>query len=208
LIKNIIFDLGGVILNLDQERTFRAFKKLGADLDDLNAQSTVFKDFETGKVDADYFVHFLKSALKGSVETSQILHAWNAMLLDLPKHRVDLINSLKSKYKIFLFSNTNTIHMDEIFKYTDEHLGSGVFSGMFDKIYLSYEMGLRKPNPDSFHMLMKDAGLKGFETVFIDDSKINIKGAQEAGIHTIWAKEPFDNWAIKEIQAIKSLQMN
>jgi putative hydrolase of the HAD superfamily len=208
MIKNIIFDLGGVILNLDQERTIRAFKKLGADLDEMNANSAVFKDFETGKVSADDFIHYIKSEMKGNIETHQIITAWNAMLLDLPKQRVELINSLKSNYRILLFSNTNTIHMDEIYRYTAEHLGKGIFTSLFDKIYLSYEMGLRKPNPDSFHALMQDAGLKGFETVFIDDSKINIKGAQEAGLHTIWAKEPFDNWAIKEIQSIKNLQMN
>ncbi|MFY8021946.1 MAG: HAD family hydrolase [Bacteroidia bacterium] len=208
MIKNIIFDLGGVILNLDQERTIRAFKKLGADLDELNAQSSIFKDFETGKTDEEYFIHYLKTTLKGTVETDQILRAWNAMLLDMPKQRVELIQSLKGKYKLFLFSNTNTLHMKEILGFTDKILGKGVFTGLFDKMYLSYEMGLRKPNPDSFHALMKDAGLKGFETVFIDDSKINLKGATEAGLHTIWAREPFDTWALKEIQAIKNLQMN
>ena len=208
MIKNIIFDLGGVILNLDQERTIRAFKKLGADLDELNSQSTVFKDFETGKVDDAYFIHYLKTVLKGNVESEQIIRTWNAMLLDMPKQRVELIQSLKGKYRLFLFSNTNTIHMNEIFSFTDKILGKGVFTGLFEKMYLSYEMGLRKPNPDSFHALMKDADLKGFETVFIDDSKINLKGAMEAGLHTIWAKEPFDNWALKEIQSIKNLQMN
>jgi len=208
MVKNIIFDLGGVLLNLDQERTLRAFRKLGLDLDDVNSESALFKDFETGKVDEAYFLHYLRTALKGNATDEQLIRAWNAMLLDMPVSRVDLVYQLKQRYRIFLFSNTNTIHMREIFDFTDKLLGQGRFKGMFEKLYLSYEMGLRKPNPDAYHALLKDAGLNAFETVFIDDSKINLRGAQEAGLHTIWAKEPFDNWALKEIQAIRNLQMN
>lgn len=208
MIKNIIFDLGGVLLNLDQERTLRRFRKLGLDLDDVNVQSPIFKDFETGKVKEEEFLHFLKSELKGTAGDQEVLDAWNAMLLDMPSERVELVYSLKSKFRIFLFSNTNTLHMKEIFRYTDEILGPGKFSGMFEKMYLSYELGMRKPSPDAFQKVMQDANLKGFETVFIDDSRLNIKGAREAGLHTIYAAQPFDKWALKELQAIKVLQMN
>lgn len=208
MVKNIIFDLGGVLLNLDQERTLRRFRKLGLDLDEINIQSPVFKDFETGKMREEEFIHFLKSELKGTANDEDVLDAWNAMLLDMPKERVDLVYALQAKFNIYLFSNTNTLHMKEIFRYTDEQLGPGRFSGMFKKMYLSYELGMRKPSPDAFHKVMQDANLKGFETVFIDDSKINLKGAQEAGLHTIYAAQPFDKWALKEIQAIRTLQMN
>jgi len=195
-IKNIIFDLGAVILNLDQDKTLRTFKRLGIDLDEINMSHSLFTDFETGKIDANYFIHSLHSFLKGNASKEQIISAWNAMLLDLPEHRLSILKSLKNKYKLYLLSNTNTIHMEAIYQ---EH-GQNIFEGLFEKIYLSHEIGYRKPNKNCYQFVLQDANIVGSETIFIDDNKGNIRGAEEAGINTIWAKEPLDKWFLIELK--------
>jgi putative hydrolase of the HAD superfamily len=201
-IKNIIFDLGGVVLNLDQGKTLRAFKRLGLDLDEVNHEHPLFIDFETGKIDEAYFLQSLFTLLKGNASIEQIKNAWNAMLLELPKPRVDYIIALKKNYRLFMLSNTNSTHIEAVYA---EH-GHEVFKQMFDRQFLSFEMGTRKPMLSIYQQALTEASLKASETVFIDDSKLNIKGAQQAGLHTIWAQEPVDAWltqALKEL-AVRS----
>lgn len=201
-IKNLIFDLGAVILNLDQDKTLRAFKRLGIDLDEINMNHSIFTDFETGKVDADYFIHSIQTFLKGNATKEQIIDAWNAMLLDLPTHRIEILKDLKTKYNLYLLSNTNTIHIDALFQ---EH-GASIFDGIFEKIYLSHEIGYRKPNKNCYQFVLQDAGIIGAETIFIDDNKGNIRGAEDTGIKTIWAKEPLDKWFINELKKLDSFK--
>ncbi len=189
-IKNIIFDLGGVILNLDQERTLNDFKLLGADLEAYNESLSIFKEYETGKINSDTFKQTIFIELKGNVSHAQIETAWNSMLLDLPPQRVELVQQLKTRYRLILLSNTNTMHMDEIYKIN----GREIFDSLFEKIYLSHEIGLRKPDLDCYEFVLNDAGLMAHETIFIDDSIANIKGAEAAGIKSILALQPLDNW--------------
>lgn len=202
-IKTLIFDLGGVVLNLDQDRTLRAFRRLGADLDQLNDQTTLFTDFETGKIAASTFIDHLEIILKGEASRKQIADAWNAMLLDLPSQRVALLKELKKKYRLLLLSNTNSLHMDAVF----EENSRTVFEEVFDKIYLSYEIGLRKPNTECYEYVLNDAGISAHESVFIDDSRANIRGAETAGIRSILAMQPVDQWLIKALKQIQPLQM-
>lgn len=202
-IKTLIFDLGGVVLNLDQDRTLRAFRRLGADLDNLNEQTTLFTDFETGKITATTFIDHLEIILKGEASRKQIADAWNAMLLDLPAQRVALLKELKKKYRLLLLSNTNSLHMDAIF----EENSRQVFEEVFDKLYLSYEIGLRKPNAACYNYVLNDAGISAQESVFIDDSRANIRGAESAGIRSILAMQPVDQWLINALKQIKPLQV-
>lgn len=195
-IKNIIFDLGGVVLNLDQEKTLRAFKRLGANLEELNLESSIFLDLETGKIEADYFLQTIFTMLKGEANKEQITQAWNSMLLELPPHRVEIIRQLKSKYRLFLLSNTNSIHINAVY---EEH-GKSIFVELFETVYLSHEIGIRKPDVACYEYVLSHAQLKGAETVFIDDNKTNLKGAEAAGMRTIWAKEPVDLWLIDALQ--------
>ena len=195
-IKNIIFDLGGVVLNLDQEKTLRAFKRLGANLEELNLESSIFLDLETGKIEADYFLQTIFTMLKGEANKEQITQAWNSMLLELPPHRVEIIRQLKSKYRLFLLSNTNSIHINAVY---EEH-GKSIFEELFETVYLSHEIGIRKPDVACYEYVLSHAQLKGVETVFIDDNKSNLKGAEAAGMRTIWAKEPVDLWLIDALQ--------
>jgi putative hydrolase of the HAD superfamily len=203
-IKNLLFDLGAVVLNLDQEKTLRAFVKLGADLDEINMQGNLFTDFETGKISAEIFVQTLHTKLKGNVSKEEIVQAWNAMLLDLPPTRVDLLRQLKKKYRLLLLSNTNSIHIDAVYA---EH-GKEVFEELFEKIYLSHEIGHRKPDIDCYQFVLNDARIKGSETLFIDDNKSNIKGAEKAGINALWAHQPIDNWFLAELKKIDVLRIN
>jgi glucose-1-phosphatase len=191
-------------LNLDQEKTLRAFRRLGADLDELNHESSLFIDYEVGKIDTEFFLHSLMSRLKGNASKQQIIDAWNAMLLDLPPKRIELLRQIKKKYRIFLLSNTNILHIDAVYK---EH-SKEIFEELFEKTYLSHEIGLRKPNVDCYQYVLKDAGIKGSESVFVDDNRANIKGADEAGINTIWAKEPLDKWFAMELKKVDVLQVN
>ncbi len=203
-IKNIIFDLGGVILNLDQDKTLRAFKRLGADLDELNEKLSIFKDFETGKIAAEFFMQTIFTGLKGNVSHAEIADAWNSMLLDLPPERIELLKKLKSRYRLFMLSNTNSLHIDDIYRVH----GREVFEPLFEKIYLSHEIGLRKPDLDCYQYVLKDAGIIAGETVFIDDNKINIQGAELAGLKCIWAKVPLDTWFEQELKALEIMPIN
>src|ERR1043166_1865383 len=190
--KAIIFDLGGVIINLDQDRTLRAFKRLGVDLDQINENHPIFKEFEIGKIDADGFRNQIRAISRKKIADNVINEAWNKMLLDIPAERITLLSQLRKQYRILLLSNTNTIHMDGIYQYTSAEFGAGSFENMFDKIYLSHEIGMRKPDADTYKFILSENQLMPHESIFIDDSKINCRGAEEAGIRAIWAKEPLD----------------
>ncbi|MBP7510622.1 MAG: HAD family phosphatase [Bacteroidia bacterium] len=203
-IKNLLFDLGAVILNLDQEKTLRAFKRLGADLDSLNTESSLFTDFETGKITSDFFIHTLQTNLKGKASAQEILDAWNAMLLDLPTFRIDMLKELKKDYRLFLLSNTNTIHIDAVYK---TH-GKIIFDELFETCYLSHEIGHRKPHVACYQFVMDDAKIKACETLFVDDNKANIRGANDAGLNTIWAQQPLDNWFLDELKKTNVLKVH
>lgn len=201
-ITTIIFDLGGVILNLDQERTLRAFKRLGVDMDEINEISTIFSDFEMGKINADDFRQAIMTHLKGTVTESEIDAAWNAMLLDLPAERLTYLKFLRKSFNVHLLSNTNSIHIDAFNKYLlDEHPNLDWYA-QFDKVYYSYEIGLRKPNKDIYEFVLQENNLKPHECLFIDDLKANLNGAGHVGMHTIWAKKPLDENMLMEIRSL------
>lgn len=180
-IKNIIFDLGGVILNLDFQLTFDAFKKLGAhDFDYLTLQKISLENFEIGQIKASEFRLNFNNEFNLQVSDSEFDYAWNEMLLDLPQERLDFIKLLKEKhgFKTFLFSNINEIHLKEI---RSQHS----FSNCFIKEYYSNEFGKRKPDKDAFLTILKENDLVADETLFVDDTFQNIEAAIESGLHTM-----------------------
>ncbi len=201
-ITTIIFDLGGVILNLDQDRTLRAFNKLGADLDLMNDVSTVFKDFETGRITADDFRNTIITHLKGNITAAQVDDAWNAMLLDLPTERLTMLKNLRKKFRLFLLSNTNSLHIDAFNLYLKQHHPNLNWFGLFDKVYYSYQIGLRKPDTNIYEFVLDQNNLKPHQCLFIDDMKVNLNGANQIGLHTIWAQNPLDNNMLKEINSL------
>ena len=184
--KVIIFDLGAVILNINYQNTIDEFSKLGiknaSSFYSKKVQTDLFNQIETGKITAEKFLTELQKETNNAT-INQVKDAWNSMLLDLPNERLELIKALKNKYRIYLLSNTNNIHIDAFKK----QLGNAKwedFCNLFDKMYLSHEVGLRKPNAEIFKHILTEQKLKAEEVFFIDDSPQHIEGAKKLGIKT------------------------
>ena len=194
-IKNIIFDLGDVILNIDVPVTSRSFGKLSGkeeqEIVTLFKEKELFRLFETGILDEDAFRNLVRELLEYPDWTTEIIDmAWNSLLLDIPPARIELIKELKKEYRLFLLSNTSSIHIKQVNKIL--HAASGVekLDDLFEKVYLSYEMGLMKPDPAIYLRVLEESGLLAEETLFLDDNADNIKAASNLGIETILVQKP------------------
>ena len=189
-VKAIIFDLGGVVLNLDYDLTINAFKELGGDnFDNLYSQAQqdkIFDKYEVGELSTDDFVSYLRSFLPKEVTVQQVVDAWNVMLLDLPLCRIELLKKLGKEYQLFLFSNTNELHFEFFSRTLKEAYGNEkVLEELFIQTYYSHLVNKRKPNSEAFMKVVNDHGLDAAQTLFIDDSIQHIEGAQKVGLQTI-----------------------
>jgi glucose-1-phosphatase len=184
----IIFDLGGVIIDLSYQRTAEAFVNLGLESFDAiyskAKQTNLFDDFEKGILSEDGFRAELKKHLPGNTGDAQIDNAWNAMLLDIPFQRVEFLREVGAKYRIFLLSNTNRIHVKAFSKMADDIFGENNFLSVFEKSYLSCEMGMRKPDAEIFEKVLGDNHLDRSKTLFIDDSIQHVEGALKVGLNS------------------------
>ena len=193
-VKNIIFDLGGVLINLDYQLTRKAFENLGvANFNDLYTQhhaNPLFEQLEVGAIEPEAFYEALRVATGLTLTNSQIETAWNAMLLDFPVDRLEWLSQIKNKYNIYLFSNTNAIHYNSfinIYRKVAPQLGLDInFEHFFKKAYYSHTLGQRKPEVAAFEAVIQDAKLDPTQTLFVDDTLLNIEGAQKAGLQTIF----------------------
>lgn len=188
VIKNIIFDLGGVIIRLALERTRDAFVKLGAiDFDSIysqTAQSGIFDLFDKGKITPGEFRSELRKHIPQTTTDAEIDEAWNAMLMDVPKEKLELLSQLKPKYRLFLLSNTNVIHVKSFSAELLRVHGTADFAPFFEKWYYSCNIGMRKPDAEIFEFVLRENNLKAEETLFIDDSAQHIVGAAACRINT------------------------
>jgi len=193
-VKNIIFDLGGVLINLNYQLTRKAFENLGiANFNDLYTQhhaNPLFEQLEVGAIEPEAFYEALREATGLTLTNSQIETAWNAMLLDFPIERLLWLDQIKNKYNIYLFSNTNAIHykaFTSIYAQTAPLIGLNTdFNHFFKTAYYSHTLGQRKPELAAFEAVIQDAKLDPAQTLFIDDTISNIEGAQKAGLRTIF----------------------
>lgn len=196
LIKNIIFDFGGVIIDIDFWRSINAFIKLGGENFDRvysqASQSDLFDKFDKGLISSDEFRTELKKILPPQTTLQMITDAWNAILIGIPEHRIHLLEKIRKNYRIFLMSNTNTMHYNEYIKELKQKYGYNDLSYIFEKVYLSFELKMRKPDPEFFKLILKDNDLNPNETVFIDDSEQNLPPAKSLGIHTILLNNGMD----------------
>src|SRR5690554_5822555 len=190
----LIFDMGNVIIDIDIARTIKEFKTALEENEFLLAddfmKSALHTDFETGTIGEREFRNGIRSAFKREWEDQWIDSAWNTLLLDIPKERVELLKSLRKNSKLYLLSNTNSIHfkiVEEIYK--AEHGGS-TFVSLFDRIFLSYEMGLRKPDKRIYEQIVKDIGAKPGQCLFFDDTEENLATAKEVGLKTHHINHP------------------
>lgn len=187
-IKNIIFDLGGVIINIDYHLTIDAFKKIG--FDDFESvfsqaqQLGVFDLLDKGLVSHEDFRSYIRNLSSKTLTNNQIDDAWNAMLLDFPIERLKLLEKIKKQYRTFLLSNTNQIHCDVYTKDLQNTYGVNDLSHFFEKVYLSHEIHMRKPDSEAFMLILNENNLKPEETLFIDDTEQHIEGAKKVGIIT------------------------
>ena len=190
MIKNLILDLGGVILNVSYHRVVETFKSYGIeDFDKIYTQANqveIIDKFEEGKCSIAEFRDGIRALVKQPLTDEQIDKAWFAMILDLPKEIIQLLGILKLKYKLYLFSNTNELHIEFLKKDFERQLGFDLFSCVFNKAYFSNEINRRKPHPESFQFVLDDAGIKAEETLFIDDSPQHLEGAKQIGLNTYW----------------------
>jgi glucose-1-phosphatase len=193
--KNIIFDLGGVILNIDFNKTSEAFTALGVqDFDQYFTQyhsNPLFKQLETGAVIGNSFYDTVRTAAAITADNTTIDMAWNAMLLDFPVERIERLKELSKKYRLFLFSNTNAIHHAAFIHqfYTQFDFN---FDTLFEKAYYSHLIGYRKPDIEAFEYVIKQSNVEAEETVFIDDTLPNIESAAKAGLQTIYITKEDD----------------
>ena len=207
-IKNIIFDLGGVILDIDETIVYKELEKMGIKTSEL-AHSKEFIEimskFDTGIYTAPTFRKRMKALLGLEKMTDEKFDSiWNAMLLDIPRERVEAIEKVKKHYKIFLMSNTNVIHYDLYVRDLQLRFGYNEFDELFDKSYFSFAEHLEKPDPRFFELILDHEGLLPEETLFIDDTEKNINIAKSLGINTYHisreelVRNLFDNGVLKQ----------
>lgn len=186
-IKNIIFDLGGVIINLDIKATVTAFNTLSSvkfeDIYTQAKQDRLFDLFDKGKITEEDFFKQLGKEINYYGPQNFLIDAWNAMLLDFPEERLDTLVEAKQNYTTFLLSNTNETHISIFENNLYQVHGIKHFSDYFDGLYYSCRMGMRKPDAEIFEFVLQKNNLLASETVFIDDSIQHVKGAGSVGIN-------------------------
>jgi putative hydrolase of the HAD superfamily len=186
--KAVIFDLGGVIVNIDYAATIEAFGTLGyGDFQSVYSQAQqtgLINDLETGIISSQRFVNELLPYLKVGTSPNKVIAAWNAMIGSVPPERLSLLQIVRQKCPIYLLSNTNDIHMQAILR-SWKASSSQPMGDFFDGIYLSYKIGMCKPDVEIFEFICRENQLNPSDTLFIDDSIQHIEGARLAGLQTI-----------------------
>ena len=198
MIKAIIFDLGGVLIDVDMNRCFHNIKALGVDVDSLTKTSSesnapvstvcegvtisgALHEYQIGKIPTDKFITMIQQISTPGTTRQQVLDAWNSCLLTLPKYKLDFVKQLRNEgYATYLLSNTNDAH----WKYILETSFPEPAENYFDKLFLSQEMGMAKPNPEIYAEVLRQISTPADECLFIDDSSANCKAAETLGIHT------------------------
>ena len=189
VIKNIVFDLGGVIMTLDPAEALRRFKALGlSDAErylDSYTQSGIFGNLEEGKITAEDFRSKLSSLTGHELTFDECKHAWLGYRKDVPQRNLDLLKELRAKgYRLILLSNTNPFMKDWALSCEFDGKGSSL-NDYFDALYLSYRLGRMKPAPDFFRQVLDNENILPEETLFVDDGPRNVEAAGKLGFMTM-----------------------
>ena len=186
-ITTLIFDFGGVLINLDLNRCIQKFKDLGVNNFENNlnnyGQKGIFLEFEKGLIDIPTFRDEIRKLAKKPLKDNEIDEAWCAFLCNIPDYKIELLLQLKKKFRLLLLSNTNPLHIEISARDEFGRFGQTMQS-LFDKCYFSYEMKMVKPDAEIFEALLADAGLTAEECLFLDDGEKNILQAEKMGIQT------------------------
>lgn len=193
-VQHIIFDLGGVIIDIDPHLSFRALSDFyrgdqpGEKL--LTENVTLFLDFEKGLISSEDFRSGIRSlTLNNALSDQEIDDAWNKMLLNIPAERFAVLEKIRPDYQLFVLSNTNAIHVPAFNKIVEKSSGKADIGHFFDKVYFSHEMELRKPEEQIYRQLLDENQLAPQKTLFIDDRLENIEAAASLGMQTFHVKE-------------------
>ena len=180
-IKNIILDFGGVIIDLDLNKTHQKFQDLGVKEISEQLKKNIF-DFEAGLIPTEELKLSFREETNINISDPEFENAWCALLRELPQHRVDFLHNLGSEFPLYLLSNTNSIHIDYLRKRENSKFDK--FEDSFAKVYYSYEMQSRKPDSIIFEKLIDDLGINPTESIFVDDMPDNIETAKQLGFQT------------------------
>ena len=193
-IKNIVLDLGGVVVDLAPGLTSERFKSLGfPELENIGlvmARYPFFRDYETGRIDTNEFLTSIQKIAGNDTPHEKIIWAWNTMILDPREDIFRLLQALKNNFRLCLLSNTNELHIGYLNERLSSQLGIGGLEKVFDRVYYSYKLGICKPDKEIFEFVLKDSRMIPAETLYIDDSWIHIESAGNLGIRVYHLEPP------------------
>jgi glucose-1-phosphatase len=192
--KAIVFDFGNVIININLDLTYAAFAALTfKSVDKVKSifeADQIFKKYECGFYSDEEFRDVIRQSLAYPLNDNEIDTAWNALLLDVPKHRLEYIEKLRLSIPVYLLSNTNSLHIKACQRYFRKQFGYQNFLDIFKKAYLSYELGLWKPDPRIYQTLIEEIACSPEQILFIDDNLSNIEAAKKEGISVLHIVPP------------------
>lgn len=188
MLKNIIFDLGGIIVGLNPKQSIAAFREIGASdvasyIEDHRTED-LFLDIEVGRKTTAEFCNEVRTIAQCQATDAQIEAAWNSLIKPMPLHKVQMLEQLSTHYQLFLLSNTNEMHWNHCQRLCQEAAGRRLDS-YFKRCFLSYEMGMAKPSHEIFAQVVAQAGIVASETLFVDDTKVNCQAAEAVGLHSL-----------------------
>lgn len=187
MLKNIIFDFGGILIHVDYHLTELAFESLikrEFKFEQLSAsEKQFFDDYEMGKINTETFLWYIQHYYGKDLNPRDIIDAWNTMLIGIPHESIEFLLEIKEQYQIFLMSNTNALHLEWVQRHIAQNHEGLAFDELFIQTYYSHIMGLRKPSQEIFTQILSDHDLKPAETLFIDDIEENLVPPAALGIH-------------------------
>ncbi|MGI9543984.1 MAG: HAD family hydrolase [Cyclobacteriaceae bacterium] len=193
-LQNIIFDLGNVIIDIDLDAVRRKVAQLTdtspEEVQALIDQSDIFLHYEKGQITSRVFREQLRALFNTEWPDEQVDDLWNGILVDIPKERFRLLEHLAPRYRLFVLSNTNEIHIQQFEQIVEKAYGWSAFESFFDTIYYSHKMGQRKPEPEIFTQLIRTHQLSPEATLFIDDFHENVVSADALGLQTLHVTSP------------------
>ncbi len=195
-IKAVIFDFGNVIINIDFNRIYQTFAQLTGKSPEFVAQKIseydLFRKYETGQFSDDEFREIIRQTIGFPLSNAEVDFAWNAILLDIPQNRIQLLKDLRRKYPVFLLSNTNNIHILASNAYLKAKHDIDSIHDLFDEVFLSYKMGLWKPDVEIYQAVNQKLNLSPNQVLFLDDNPKNIESATDFGWKTILVEQTSD----------------
>lgn len=200
-INTFIFDLGGVIIDLDEQATIQSFSKLSKipeqDILDIVSNSHLFQDYEKGLVSDDVFRKGVNKAFGTTLSDAQIDTCWNAMLKSITIDRLNLLLSLKEKYKVIVLSNTNSIHIKAFNKILEKVSGKDSLTFFAHHVFFSHKLNMRKPDEEIYREILRLSASNPTESLFMDDKLENLRGAHKTGIQTMQINSPDEIFELK-----------